>query len=211
MTTRSILRIGLTGGIGSGKSTVAAMFAAHGTPVIDADEIARRLVKSGQPAFDEVVHSFGTSILDHNGEINRQSLRKRVFDNPAERMLLEGIIHPLVRHEISERVHALQGPYCIIVVPLLIEAKLENLVDRILVVDCPRREQIERVRVRSGLSDDEIHRIIAAQIDPAVRRHHADDLIANNAGLDHLEANVDQLHDQYLALSGISLPRPAGE
>ncbi len=204
MTMRSMLRVGLTGGIGSGKSTLAAMFAARGAPVIDADEIARRLVEIGQPAFHEVVRTFGTSILDRKGEINRQSLRKRVFDNPAERILLEGIIHPLVRHEISEHVRALQAPYCIIVIPLLIEAKLENLVDRILVVDCPVREQTERVRIRSGLSDNEIHRIIAAQIDPAVRRQHADDLIENNKGLGHLEANVDRLHGQYLALSGAS-------
>ncbi len=197
-----MLRVGLTGGIGSGKSTVAAMFAAREAPVIDADEIARRLVEPGQPAFDEIVRAFGASILDARREIDRQNLRRRVFDNSEERTLLEGIIHPLVRREITERVRVIEAPYCIIVIPLLIEAKLESMVDRILVVDCPVQEQIERVRIRSGLSDNEIRRIIAAQIDPAVRRQHADDLIVNNAGLDHLEVEVERLHNQYLVFSG---------
>jgi len=204
-----MLRIGLTGGIGSGKSTVAGMFAAYGVPVIDADEIARSLVERDQPAYQKIMHAFGASIADSKGEIDREHLRTRIFDNPDERLRLEAIIHPLVRHDITMRLQALEAPYCVVVIPLLIEAKLEDLVDRILVVDCDEAQQIKRVGARSGLNKDQIRRIMEAQVSPAERRRHADDVIVNDATLDQLEAGVGRLHDHYRTLSGTTPASPS--
>ncbi len=204
-----MLRVALTGGIGSGKSTVARMFTAHGVPVVDADEIAHRLVQRGQPAYLEIVEAFGTEILSADGEIDRPRLGGRIFDSADERRRLEAIVHPRVRREIVARVQALQAPYCIIVVPLLIEAGMQDLADRILVVDCNEQRQIERVRERSGLSDDRIRRIMAAQISSSERRNLADDLIINDADLVHVQAQVDRLHALYHALSGAELHPPA--
>ena len=204
-----MLRVALTGGIGSGKSTVARMFTAHGVPVVDADEIAHRLVQRGQPAYLEIVEAFGTEILGADGEIDRPRLGGRIFDSADERRRLEAIVHPRVRREIVARVQALQAPYCIIVVPLLIEAGMQDLADRILVVDCNEQRQIERVRERSGLSDDRIRRIMAAQISSSERRNLADDLIINDADLVHVQAQVDRLHALYHALSGAELHPPA--
>lgn len=203
-----MLRVGLTGGIGSGKSTVAAMFAACGVPVIDADEIARHLAARGQPAYDLIVRAFGAAVLDGAGEIDRAKMRGRVFKSAGDRARLEGIIHPLVRSEIATRLRGLQAAYCVIVIPLLIEARMEDLVDRILLVDCTAARQIDRVRARSGLSEDQIRQIMAAQADPDERRRHADDIIVNDAGLDRLEEEVRRLHERYLGLSGPSAATP---
>ncbi len=196
-----MLRVALTGGIGSGKSTVARMFAAHGAPVVDADEIARRLVRRGQPAYREIVDAFGAEVLGADGEIDRQRLGGRIFMNTEDRRRLEAIVHPLVRSEIIERVPALQAPYCVIVVPLLVEAGMQDLADRILVVDCSEDRQITRVRERSGLSEDRIRRIIATQVSSPERRSVADDLIVNDTGLAHVQAQVDRLHALYRSLS----------
>ncbi|MHB8346924.1 MAG: dephospho-CoA kinase [Acidiferrobacterales bacterium] len=196
-----MLRVALTGGIGSGKSTVARMFAAHGAPVVDADEIARRLVRRGQPAYREIVDAFGAEVLGADGEIDRQRLGGRIFMNTEDRRRLEAIVHPLVRSEIIERVPALQAPYCVIVVPLLVEAGMQDLADRILVVDCSEDRQINRVRERSGLSEDRIRRIIATQVSSPERRSVADDLIVNDTGLAHVQAQVDRLHALYRSLS----------
>jgi len=204
-----MLRVALTGGIGSGKSTVARMFAAHGAPVVDTDEIAHRLVQRGQPAYLEIVEAFGTEILGADGEIDRPRLSGRIFDSADERRRLEAIVHPRVRHEIVERVPALHAPYCIIVVPLLIEAGMQDLADRILVVDCNEQQQIERVRKRSGLSEDRIRRIVAAQISSSERRSLADDVIINDADLVQVQAQVDRLDELYRALSGAEPHPPA--
>ncbi len=202
-----MLRIGLTGGIGSGKSTVAGMFAAHGAPIIDADEIAHRLIRRNHPAYREIVGAFGAEILGADGEIDRQRLGERIFDCADERMRLEGIIHPRVRREIVDQVLVLESPYCIIVVPLLIEAGMQDLTDRILVVECSENQQIERVRARSGWSEDQIRRIMAAQVNLSERRRLADDLIINDADLAHVRAQVDRLDEHYRALSD-AMPRP---
>ncbi len=196
-----MLRVGLTGGIGSGKSTVAALFAGHHVPLIDADEISRHLVGRGQIAHDMIIKTFGTEVLHANGEIDRARLRERVFGNAADRALLEAIIHPLVRKEIEARLPQLRAPYCVIVIPLLVEANLADLVDRVLVVDCSESQQIERVRARNGLSENQIQHIMAAQVGRAERLRHADDVISNNGDREQLAVLVDQLHNRYLGLS----------
>ncbi len=204
-----MLHIALTGGIGSGKSTVASMFGQHGAPVIDADEIARDLVRRDEPAYHETVRAFGTGILDTNREIDRQRLGERIFSDASERRILEGIIHPRVRQEIIARTTLAGFPYCIIVVPLLFEANMQDLADRILVIECSEQLQIARVRTRSSLSEERIRRIMATQASSAERRLMADDVIVNDTDLADLQRQVDRLHGQYLALAALTRPPSA--
>ena len=147
-----MLRIGLTGGIGSGKSTVAALFAHRGIPVIDTDVIARELVGPGQPALAEIAREFGNDLVTANGELDRGRLRQRVFDDPAARRRLEAILHPRIRAAVQQRLAALDTPYCLIVIPLLVETKFDEFVDRVLVVDVDEEYQRERTSRRDGVS-----------------------------------------------------------
>ncbi len=196
-----MLRIGLTGGIGSGKTTVADMFANRGVPVIDADEIARALVAPYQPAYDEIIEAFGRDIVDGDGNIDRDKLRRLVFDDTQRRRELEAILWPRVRTEIHHQSVELDAPYCIIVIPLLIEADQLDLVERVLVVDLDEEKQLQRVGARIGLSEAEVRKIIAAQIERSERLRHADDVIENNADMASLKAQVEKLHRRYLALA----------
>jgi dephospho-CoA kinase len=196
-----MLRIGLTGGIGSGKTTVADMLANHGVPVIDADEIARALVAPHQPAYDEIIEAFGRDIVDGDGNIDRDKLRRLVFDDTQRRRELEAILWPRVRTEIHHQSVELDAPYCIIVIPLLIEADQLDLVERVLVVDLDEEKQVQRVGARIGLSEAEVRKIIAAQIERSERLRHADDVIENNADMASLKAQVEKLHRRYLALA----------
>lgn len=196
-----MLRIGLTGGIGSGKSTVAALLTTRGVPVIDTDEIAHRLTEPGQAAFDEIVRVFGEEILDSSHRIDRNKLRERVFENAAERQRIEAILHPRIREVIREKLAALHAPYCVVVVPLLIESGFTDLVDRVLVVDAPEAAQIQRTAARSGLTEPEIRKILSAQATRAQRLQKADDVIENNADRRHLEKEVERLHQWYLSLA----------
>lgn len=196
-----MLRIGLTGGIGSGKSTVAALLATRGVPIIDTDEIAHRLTEPGQPVFDEIVHAFGQDILDATRRIDRNKLRERVFANAGERQRLESILHPRIHEVVREKLDALYAPYCILVVPLLIESGFVDLVDRVLVVDASEGAQIQRTAARSGLTEPEIRKIMAAQVSRAQRLQKADDVIDNNGDRKHLEKEVERLHRWYLSLA----------
>lgn len=195
-----MLHIGLTGGIGSGKSTVANLFALRGVPVIDADVIAKRVLEPGQTAFQLTVKAFGNEILNEHGSIDRDRLRKQIFDYPQDRKRLEAIVHPEVRREIHEILRELTAAYCIIVIPLLFEAGQEDLVDRILVIDTERVRQIERTAARNGLQQDEISKIIDAQISREERRKRADDIITNNDEPSKLTKEVEKLHNKYKAL-----------
>lgn len=200
-----MLRIGLTGGIGSGKSTIAAMFARHGAPVIDTDVIARELVEPGLPALREIVNHFGSDVLDTSGRLNRSRLRDLVFTDTKERSALESILHPKIRAIVSERMATINAPYCIIVIPLLIETgSMRTMVDRVLVIDCPEEQQIARVGARDHLSEARIRTILQAQVTRNERLAHADDVIVNDRDIAALEADIAKLHDRYLALGAHS-------
>jgi dephospho-CoA kinase len=196
-----MLRIGLTGGIGSGKSTIASLFVMRGVPVIDTDEIARALTEPGQESFDEIVRAFGDAILDEKRRIDRNRLRERVFDNADERHRLEAILHPRIRVIVRDRLATLEAPYVIVVVPLLIESGFTDLVDRVLVVDTLENVQIQRTAARSGLSEPEIRKIMAAQASRAQRLQLANDVIENNGDRKQLEAEVERMHQWYLSLA----------
>lgn len=195
------LVIGLTGGIGSGKSTVAEGFAALGVPVIDADLIAREVVEPGQPGLAAVVRAFGAGILGAGGRLDRKRLRERVFAEPAERRRLEALLHPLIRAEMRRRIAACTAPYCLLVVPLLLEGGQSDLVQRILVVDVPEALQVERVLQRDGDTPERVRAILSAQMPRDERLARADDIIANDRELTDLYAEIRRLHRYYLELA----------
>ena len=200
-----MLKIGLTGGIGSGKTTVAHYFAALGVPVIDADQIARELVGPGQPALQAIVNAFGTTVLDNNGQLDRARLRARVFGaeaHPGQRQLLESILHPLIRAEMQRRAQAMTAPYGLLSIPLLVEGGQTDQVERILVVDAPEAMQYQRVRQRDNVSSDaEITAILRAQASRQQRLAVADDVIVNDADLEKLHQQILALHELYLGLA----------
>ena len=196
-----MLKIGLTGGIGCGKSTVTRLFAELNVPVIDADEIAHQLVEKGQPALTQIANAFGPSVLTNDGSLNRRQLKELIFTDNQNKQTLEAILHPLVYQSIERSVEKLNAPYCIISIPLLIETKKTASVDRILVVDCPVETQIARVKSRDQLSDANIKAIIANQVSRAVRISKADDLIDNSEIESGLAERVKKLHNLYLSLS----------
>lgn len=197
-----MLVVGLTGGIGSGKSTVAAHFARLGVPVIDADDIARALVDPGQPALDEVVAAFGTDLLDEHGALDRNRLRRIVLADPEQRRRLEAILHPRVRLEMSRRLGQVNAPYCIFAIPLLIETGQTDRVDRILVVDCPESLQRRRVATRKQWTAADIDAMLAAQATREQRLQAADDVLVNVGDIKTLHHNIEDLHRQYLKLAG---------
>lgn len=193
-----MLRIGLTGGIGSGKSTIAALFAAHGVPVIDADAIAHQLTVPGSPATTQILQRFGPDVAATTGGIDRQLLARRIFDDPGARAQLEEILHPLIRAEMLRRQNNIDAPYCLLVIPLLIETGQRDMVDRVLAVDVDEDSQIARVAARDGRSAAEIRAILSAQADRARRLKMADDVIDNTGDMAALKAQVDALHRKYL-------------
>lgn len=198
-----MLIVGLTGGIGSGKSTVAEIFRRWGVPIVDADIIARQLVEPGQPALAEIVAAFGAGILDAAGALDRARLRTLVFNDAARRKRLEEILHPRIRREMLRQAQALQTSYCVFVIPLLFETGQRELVDRVLVVDTDEKNQEQRLQARDGLDASTIHGIMAAQIDRQTRLAAADDIVTNNGAPQDLEAEVERLHRFYLGLAGI--------
>jgi dephospho-CoA kinase len=196
-----VLLIGLTGGIGSGKSTVAELFARLGAGVVDTDLLARELTQRGTATLAQIAAQFGAGILNADGSLDRVRLRERIFADPAERRRLEALLHPPIRELMLERAAALQGPYVILVIPLLFETSQQTLVNRVLVVDCPEPVQIRRVQGRSGLSDATIAQIMRSQIPRAERLARADDIIDNQGIPDALPPQVRRLHRDYLALA----------
>jgi dephospho-CoA kinase len=196
------LRIGLTGGIGSGKSEASREFARLGVPVIDTDVIARELVRPGQPALAEIVARFGAEMLDENGNLDRIRLRKTVFSEPGLRKQLEAILHPRIRDRAVALTKQAEGPYCILVIPLLLETSGDYPLDRILVIDSPTELQVERIAARDGLSRDglsegEIKTVIEMQASRAQRLAIADDIIVNDSSPEYLRSEIERLHRLY--------------
>lgn len=195
-----MLKIGLTGGIGSGKSTVARLFEKHGVPIIDTDEIAHSLVKPGQPALKKIIHEFGPDIVAGDGKLDRARLRELVFQDPSAKSRLEAILHPAIFAELKRLAAEIEAPYCIFAIPLLVESHAQSLVDRILVVDCPEPLQIARIKSREGMDDILIRRIMATQASRSERLSQAHDILINDSDLSKLERQVNELHDFYLKL-----------
>ena len=187
----------MTGGIGSGKTTVANLFSSLDVPVIDADELAREVVAPGQPACEEILRLFGTGIALQSGELDRRQLRARAFTDPEARVQLEAIVHPRVYAKMKQLLNALDTAYAIVVVPLLIESGGRDLVDRVLVVDSPEQLQIARTNRRDGTTPDVIEKILAAQLDRGARLSAADDVIENDGAEEALTEAVYALDRQY--------------
>jgi dephospho-CoA kinase len=194
--------VGLTGGIGSGKSAAADEFAALGATVVDTDVISRELTDKGGAAVAEVERLFGKDFVAA-GAMDRKRMRDRVFADPAAKRALEALLHPMIREESARRIAAASAPYVVHVVPLLIESPdYRKRVDRVLVVDAPEETQIERVRARSRLSADEVRAIMRGQISRAERLAAADDVIDNRGSRDALRKQVGALHRKYLQFAG---------
>jgi dephospho-CoA kinase len=196
-----ILRIGLTGGIASGKTAVSDMFAKRGVPVIDTDRIAREVVEPGRPALAEIVEEFGEDVLNADGTLNRRTLRERVFAGEGNRQRLEAITHPRIRDETLRRMHDAGGPYQVIVVPLLVESGFGALVDRVLVVDCPPEIQRQRLMQRDTETAATAEAMMRSQTDRDTRLEAADDVIDNSGTLEDTRRQVERLHNRYLALA----------
>ncbi len=199
-----MLVVGLTGGIGSGKTTVSNMFATLGVPVIDTDLISREIVEPHQPALQKICHEFGAEMLTDDGHLNREALRNLVFSQPEKRNKLETILHPRIKNEVKRRIQQMEAnpttPYCIVVIPLLVESGWGDLVNRVLVVDATEETQIQRTTQRDGLSSTQLKAILSSQVKRRTRLEVSDDVIDNSGNLAVLENQVAQLHKKYHAL-----------
>jgi dephospho-CoA kinase len=195
------LRIGLTGGIASGKSAVARRFIELGVPVIDADESSRSVVAPGQPGLSQVIKAFGSGVLNANGELDRQALRNLIFADDSRRRDLEAILHPLIRADMERQALTAIGPYLVLAIPLLVEGGVTDRVDRILVVDVDEAVQLQRLMVRDSHSLAQARAILAAQANRASRLKVADDVLVNSGTVPELRQAVDRLHLRYLSLA----------
>lgn len=193
-----MLVIGLTGGIGSGKSTVAKLFAAYGIPIIDADMIAREVTQSNSPTIMDIVNHFEERLLLNDGSLDRAKLRKIIFEKPDQRRWLEDLLHPLIRDRIEKQIKEISAPYCIVVIPLLFEVEPYHFIQRTLVVDSPENLQIKRVATRDNTPRSQVEAILRTQLPRSLRLSQANDVITNDGTLAHLEAQVERLHGIYL-------------
>jgi dephospho-CoA kinase len=196
-----MLVIGLTGGIGSGKTTVANLFAKLGVNIIDTDIISRDLTQPGQAALTQIAEHFGQSILSADGKLDRTQLRECIFKDPDQRAWLEQLLHPLIRTEMAKQVKAAHSPYCIAVIPLLFETSPNPLITRTLVVDAPPELQLSRTQQRDNRPAEEVSSIIKSQMNREKRLSLADDVIINSSSLSELKEQVQSLHMYYLTLA----------
>lgn len=194
----SKLIVGITGGIGSGKTAVTDRFAQRGIVVVDADLAARKVVEPGSPALAAIAKHFGRNILTPGGELDRAALRKIVFAEPAERQWLEGLTHPLIGQEIEDQLENAGSPYAILASPLLLEGQQKLLVDLVVVVDVPEELQLERTMARDSNDAEQVKRIMAAQLSRQERLARADIVIDNSRGLEDLDVVVEELHREFL-------------
>ena len=193
-----MFKIGLTGGIGSGKSAASDHFAKLGAGVIDTDLLSRELVAPGQPALGEIIDAFGSEILTTTGKLDRKRLREQIFADPKARERLEQILHPRIREAMLERARQCRAPYVVFVIPLLIETDQQTLVDRVLVIDLPEHLQRQRVASRDRLNDEQITEILATQARRQKRLDAADDVVSNHGSLTDLHRQIENLHRKYL-------------
>ncbi|WP_180180648.1 dephospho-CoA kinase [Acinetobacter sp. YH01021] len=193
--------LGLTGGIGSGKSAASQWFEAQGITVVDADVVAREVVKLGQPALTQIQQAFGDWVLLADGSLNRRALREYIFQSPEARKTLESITHPAIRSSIIQQLHAAQSPYAILVSPLLFETNQHELTQHTLLIDATIELQIERASQRDGQNIEQIRNIIAAQMSREQKQTMADDIVLNDGHLDHLYAHLRLLHQKYLNMA----------
>jgi len=199
-----MLVIALTGGIGSGKTTVSDIFKSKNIPIIDTDIIARQIVERDKPAYEKVIKLFGVEILDKDKNINRAKLRQRIFSCEENRLQLEALLHPVIWQEVISQLESLNSAYCIVVVPLLSEsssAEKKLLFDRIATVDITPEMQIKRVKERDNIDEKTINNILNSQVSRQTRLNAADDIISNTGSVDQLNQEVHKLHLQYLELS----------
>lgn len=200
--------VAITGGIGSGKTTIANQFAALGIEVVDADVIAREVVEPGTPALAAIVSHFGSDILNAQGELDRRALRDRIFNHQEEKLWLNALLHPLIRQEMLRQCAAASSPYCLLVVPLLVENRLTGLADRVLVIDVDEETQIERTCRRDGVSRAQAQAILASQANRAERLAAADDVLDNQSGTSEtIQARILALHETYLAFASQQAPQ----
>jgi dephospho-CoA kinase len=195
------LRIGLTGGIASGKSTAATLFAALGIPVIDTDELSRELVAAGTPLLGRITERFGRQIIAHDGSLDRRALRNLIFADGTARADLEALMHPAIQAAMEARSASAIGPYQVLVIPLLVEKGRNSAIDRVLVVDCEEELQIRRLQARDGSTAPQARAILAAQASRAERLRAADDIVLNDGDTRTLRAQVERLHLQYLQVA----------
>ena len=195
------MKIGLTGGVASGKSTVARLFENLGAPLIDTDIVAREVVEPGQEGLAAIRDEFGTDVLTEDGRLDRRKLRSIVFADDAKRRRLEALLHPLIRARVMAQLGRVDAPYVIIAVPLLVETDFGKLVDRVLVVDVPVETQLERLMERDGSTRTEAEAMVAAQTTRDARLARADDVIDNSGALAFTQAQVEALHRRYLQLA----------
>jgi dephospho-CoA kinase len=197
-----VFRVGLTGGVASGKSTAAKFFGALGVPILDSDQVARDVVEPGQPPLERLVQRFGASILTPDGHLDRPALRDIIFSDPRARADLEELTHPAIGAAMEARSASAGGPYQILVIPLLVEKNLRSHVDRVLVVDCAQELQLRRLRARDHSTARQAQAILDAQAPRAVRLKAADDVITNDADMSAVQRQVETLHTRYLELAG---------
>lgn len=191
------LHIGLTGGIANGKSTVARLFACHGAPVVDTDQIARRVVEPGTRGLHEVREEFGETMIGADGSLDRSRLAKLIFSDDAARVRLENLLHPLIKEQLSQRLERINAPYVVVVVPLLIETGMDKEMDQVVVIDISEQEQARRLVKRDGISSTAARQRINSQTDREHRRAKADKIIHNKGSLQDLEKTVMRLHYQF--------------
>ncbi|PWB35330.1 dephospho-CoA kinase [Pseudomonas sp. SDI] len=194
--------LGLTGGIGSGKSAAAQRFVELGVHLVDADQAARWVVEPGRPALASIVERFGVGVLQSDGQLDRAALRQLIFADPEQRRWLEALLHPLIGQEIFNCLAKAESPYAVFVSPLMIESGQYRRTDRLLVIDAPQALQIERTLQRDQTSPEQVQAILAAQTSREERLRHAHDVLVNDRDLDWLRAEVDRLHTFYLTLRG---------
>tara|TARA_R110002072_G_scaffold55372_4_gene144401 strand:+ start:6863 stop:7477 length:615 start_codon:yes stop_codon:yes gene_type:complete len=195
------LRVAITGGIGSGKSTVSSKFQALGVPVIDSDVISRAIVKPGEPCLKAIIDEFGKDLLNVNGELDRFKLRNIILLNSKAKKRLENILHPVIYQEIEKEISYVDFPYCMVAIPLLIETKATGKFDRVLLIDIPENTQIVRTSERDKIPENIVSDIIKNQASREQRLKYADDIIDNNVNIEELGDIVEMLHKKYLRLS----------